>query len=400
MREPDFQQLTIRAYQHIEKLAGEIGARGSCTNEERRGSEYVRENFQKIGLDEIEIQDFKGSPSSYSRYALAFAVALLSQLLAGLRQSEWIYAFSAMIHAVSALAIYAESDFRWNWTHWFIRPKLSRNVLACSPARKIAKRMVVLTAHIDSHRTPFFNSSLTWQRIYNLGFGLLFFVVAINSGAATLLAIADLPILKIIFNFLGFLLLIGVIAFVHADRTPYSPGAYDNASGVACMLALAELVHSNPLDRTTAWFVATGCEETGAGGMQALLKSKSVVWREALWVNLDQSGIGDLYVRLKEGMLKRYAIQPAALSLAQQASQSSGIRLRERESQAFSDAVIALKGGYLAISLGASPSEPDQTTPRHQLTDLPAKIEHRTLRETLLFVSSLLELWEEGGQAP
>ena len=102
MREPDFQQLTIRAYQHIEKLAGEIGTRGSCTNDERRGSEYVRENFQKIGLDEIEIQDFKGSPSSYSRYALAFAVALLSQLLAGLRQSEWIYAFSAMIHAVES----------------------------------------------------------------------------------------------------------------------------------------------------------------------------------------------------------------------------------------------------------------------------------------------------------
>lgn len=291
--------------------------------------------------------------------------------------------------------MYAESDFHPNWTHWLIRSRPSQNVIACCPARNDPERLVVISAHVDSHRTPFFNSNATWQRLYNLGFRLIFLSLVIGAVLAILAGVIDLAVLKVLFHVLGPPIALSFLAFLHADKTPFSPGAYDNASGVACTLTIAEHLTQNPLDNTNVWFAVTGCEETGAGGMMALVKTKAESWRQALWVNLDQTGIGELYIRLEEGMLRRYAVQPSALRLAREAAKVSGIHLRERKSQAFSDAIIAHQQGLLAISLGASPIEPGIETPRHQLSDVPAAIHLGTLRQTLCYVWSLLSLWDK-----
>ena len=231
--------------------------------------------------------------------------------------------------------------------------------------------------------------------LFNLGFRLIFLSLVIGAGLAILAGFIDIAILKILFHALGLPIAFGFLAFLHADNTPFSPGAYDNASGVACTLTVAERLIQNPLDNTDVWFVITGCEETGAGGMLALVNTMAGSWRQALWVNLDQTGIGQLYIRLEEGMLRRYAIQPSALRLAREAAKVSGINLRERASQAFSDAIIAHQQGLLAISLGASPTEPDLETPRHQLSDVPTAIQLGTLHQTLCYVWSLLSLWDK-----
>jgi hypothetical protein len=391
-------QLTDQAHAHILHLAGNIGPRGSCTSAEQRASKYVDSVFKGMNLAEIETRAFRGSPSAYARYAVTLGVALVSQIIAGLVQTWWIYSFAAGIHALSALAVYAESNFRGNWAQWFVQPQLSRNVLASSPARDEDTHTVVITAHIDTHRTPFFNSNVTWQRIYNRGFRLIFASLLLGAAAAATLGITNIPTLKLLFHVLAIPYLLGMVVFIHADTTPFSPGAYDNASGVACLLSIAQWLQDNPMDSTTVWFIATGCEETGAGGMQALMKSKSAAWQKALWINLDQTGIGGLYIRLKEGMLRRYTVHPKALSLAREASKISGIKLRERESQAFSDAIIAHQKGVIAISLGASPSDPGQETPRHQLSDVPEKIHRQTLQDTIAYVIDLLILWDRQEQ--
>ncbi len=389
------QQLTDRTYAHVVHLADVIGPRGSCTEGEYQAARYVASTLQDFGLRDVHTQGFSGAPTAYGRYGLAFGVALLGQILAGLIQSGWSYIAAGVIFALSAWAMYAESDFRPNWTHWLIRSRPSRNVMARSPARKTPERLVVISAHLDSHRTPFFNSNVTWQRWYNLGFRLIFLSLVIGAGLAILAGFIDIAILKILFHALGLPIAFGFLAFLHADNTPFSPGAYDNASGVACTLTVAERLIQNPLDNTDVWFVITGCEETGAGGMLALVNTMAGSWRQALWVNLDQTGIGQLYIRLEEGMLRRYAIQPSALRLAREAAKVSGINLRERASQAFSDAIIAHQQGLLAISLGASPTEPDLETPRHQLSDVPTAIQLGTIHQTLCYVWSLLSLWDK-----
>lgn len=392
------QQLTDRAYAHIVDLAGDIGPRGSCTEGEYKAARYVKTTLHDLGLSDVHEQEFSGAPTAYGRYGLALGVALLGQILAGLIKSEWSYIAAGVIFALSAWAMYAESDFLPNWTHWLIRSQPSHNVIACRPARNTPERLVVISAHVDSHRTPFFNSNATWQRWYNLGFRLIFLSLVTGAVLAILAGFIDLDILKMTFHALGLPIGFTMFAFLHADHTPFSPGAYDNASGVACTLSIAERLIQNPLDNTDVWFAITGCEETGAGGMLASVNTMAESWRQALWVNLDQTGIGRLYIRLEEGMLRRYAVQPSALQLAREAAKVSGINLREHTSQAFSDAIIAHQEGLLAISLGASPTEPDLETPRHQLSDVPTAIQLGTLHQTLCYVWSLLSLWDKQEQ--
>ncbi|MEE9513849.1 MAG: M20/M25/M40 family metallo-hydrolase [Anaerolineales bacterium] len=392
------QQLTDRAYAHIVHLAGDIGPRGSCTQGEYEGTRYVASTLHDLGLSDVHTHEFSGAATAYGRYGLAFGVALLGQILAGLIQSGWSYIAAGVIFSLSAWAMFAESDFHPNWTHWLIRSRPSHNVIACCPARKTTESLVVISAHVDSHRTPFFNSNPTWQRWYNLGFRLIFLSMVTSATLAILAGVFDLTLLKIIFHALGLPLVFSLLAFLHADNTPFSPGAYDNASGVACTLTIAEHLIQNPLDNTDVWFAITGCEETGAGGMLALVNTMPESWRQALWVNLDQTGIGQLYIRLEEGMLRRYTVQPSAIQLARAAVKVSGINLREHTSQAFSDAIIAHQQGLLAISLGASPAEPGLETPRHQMSDVPAAIQPETLHQTLLYVWSLLAIWDKQEQ--
>jgi hypothetical protein len=390
--------LTDRAYAHIVHLAGDIGPRGSCTQCEHKAARYVATTLHDLGLSDVHTQEFSGSPTAYGRYGLVFGVALLGQIMAGLIQSGWSYIAAGVIFALSAWAMFAESDFHPNWTHWLIRSRPSHNVIAWCPARKTPERLVVISAHVDSHRTPFFNSNATWQRWYNLCFRLIFLSLVIGTGLGILVGVFDLTLLKIFFHTLGLPLAISLLAFLHADNTPFSPGAYDNGSGVACTLTIAEHLIQNPLDSTDVWISITGCEETGAGGMLALVNTMPESWRQALWVNLDQTGIGQLYIRLEEGMLRRYAVQSSAIQLARAAAKASGVNLREHTSQAFSDAIIAHKQGLLAISLGASPTEPDLETPRHQMSDVPSAIQPGTLHQTQLYVWSLLSIWDRQEQ--
>lgn len=397
-RDHSSQKLTDRAYEHIVHLAGDIGPRGSCTQDEYKAARYVATTLHDLGLIDVHTQGFSGAPTAYCRYGLALGVALLGQILAGLIQSGWSYIAAGVIFALSAWAMYAESDFHPNWTHWLIRSRPSHNVIACCPALKTPERRVVISAHVDSHRTPFFNSNAIWQRWYNLAFRLIFLSLVIGAGLAIFIGVFDLTILKIIFHALGLPIAFALFAFLHADKTPYSPGAYDNASGVACTITIAEHLIQNPLDNTDVWFAITGCEETGAGGMRALVNTMAESWRQALWVNLDQTGIGQLYIRIEEGMLRRYAVQPSALRLAHETAKVSGIYLREHSSKAFSDAIIAHHQGLFAISLGASPTEPDIETPRHQLSDIPAAIQPGTLHQTLCYVWSLLSIWDKQEQ--
>ena len=63
-----------------------------------------------------------------------------------------------------------------------------------------------------------------------------------------------------------------IVVGAHYDTVPGSPGADDNASGVAVLLALAELMSASPPRRTIHW-VAFDLEEYGLAGSTACAQS-------------------------------------------------------------------------------------------------------------------------------
>jgi hypothetical protein len=385
------------AYQHIEQLAGEIGPRGTCTEGERKAAKYLAAAYKNMGLAEVEVMPCLVSPSSYSRYALMFFITLSVLLLSFIIRESWAYLLSAGILGLCAASIYLESDFQANWSRLVVRSQPSSNVLGRCPSSGSPDQNLIITAHMDTHRTPFFNASVISQRLYNIGFRSINYGLVITALLACLLAFVQSPFLLWGYYIVAVAIFIILVIFISADQTPYSPGAYDNASGVACMLAIAHQLIVSPLRRTSVWLVATGGEETGSEGIQALLKQRSKEWQDALWINLDQTGIGSLYIRIREGMLKRYSVSSDMLILAHQAAKAADITLRERQSQAFSDATPILKQGFKVISLGANPEKKGVETPRHQSRDNPDLIEIETLDLTIHYVLQLLRIWDQRG---
>jgi hypothetical protein len=290
----------------------------------------------------------------------------------------------------------AESDFAPNWTRWIIRDRPSQNVVGILPAHN-PRRSAVLTAHMDTHRTPVFNSTRPWQRAYNLAFKVLLgclVAAALFNLLSALLGVAWFGWLAVP---PALMLVIGLVLFIQADRTPFSPGAYDNASGVASILALAERLVEQPLARTDVWIALTGCEETGAAGMAALLQAHGQEWRDATIINLDQMGLGRLYVRLREGLVIRREPCPAMLDLVREVRCSlPRLDIYERPSQGFTDAAVAYKWGFCALSLGSSPAAAHAEIHRHQMSDTLEHVQTAGLRDAHTFVWALLRAIDLG----
>jgi hypothetical protein len=380
-----------RAFDHLAHLTQQIGCRGSCTAAEKQAADYAVEQLQAFGVRDLRAEPFCGAASAYDRYALAFGVAVFGILL-GLAWTERMAdLMAAGLCALGLWGLLAESDFSPNWTRWIIRDRPSQNVVCLLPGHNPGKA-VVLTAHIDTHRTPVFNSTRAWQRAYRLAFRASLGCLAAATLISLLPALLGVDWLGWLAIFPAFVLGFGLLAFVQADRTPFSPGAYDNASGVASVLALAERLVEQPLANTAVWIALTGCEETGAAGMAALLQAHRSDWRDAIIVNLDQMGLRRLYVRLYEGLIVRRGPCPAMLDLFREVQGSLPyLDHFERPSQGFSDAAVAYKQGFHALSLGSAPAADGAQIHRHRMSDTVEHIQSAGLRDAHTFVWALLQ---------
>lgn len=100
------------------------------------------------------------------------------------------------------------------------------------------------------------------------------------------------------------------------------------------------------------WFVATGAEEVGTIGMQHFLEAYGDEVRDALIINIDNIGAGQLAWVTAEGMARRYKANPRLTGLAKRVSREKEILIKPRVYKGLStDATPALARGYKAMSI-------------------------------------------------
>ena len=108
------------------------------------------------------------------------------------------------------------------------------------------------------------------------------------------------------------------------------------------------------LSEKEVWFVATGAEEVGTVGMQAFLAEFGDEIRDALIINLDNVGAGQLSWVTEEGMARRYRADRRLVSLAKRVSREQEILVKPRAYRGLStDATPALARGFKAMTLMA-----------------------------------------------
>lgn len=391
----EFDQPRQTALRHIRYISETIGGRGSCTPEEALAADYLVSQMREMGMQNVRLEHFKAAPSTYHPYALAFTAGLLGTMLVWLFDDRWVFALSALLNGFGAWGMLAETDFTHNWTRLLLPKGNSRNAVGTIPSKKEQHQQVVLCAHIDTHRTPIFYSTKTWQTLFSMLVGGAFASMVLSALFYTLAAVLGWNWVRWIGLVAAGMELFALVMSLHADFTTFSPGANDNASGIGVILAIAEKLKQEPLQYTQVWLAFTGCEEAASYGILDFIQRHSDhPEQKTVYIINDQVGSGRLNYNLTDGLIKKHKTHPDALELARQARQElPEVEVIEMHGIAYTDATIATKLGYRAITLVANPLKGSNgSTHWHQMSDTMEYIDPSTLQDAFKFTWQLLQI--------
>lgn len=380
--------------QQIQHLSESIGGRGSCSQGEHNAAQYACAQLHSLGVQDGHVEGYNGAPSTYRPFTLAFTTALLGSLAIWISPTPSISLLAVALNLLGAGGMLAETDLANNWMRWLLPTAISHNAIGSLPPAGQVRGHAILCAHIDTHRTPIFYSSKAWHKAFGYLVGGAF--ISMPLAALIYLIIALTGLSWLVWLGIPFIAvqLFALALCVHADLTPFSPGANDNASGVAVTLAIARRVRSSPLQNTQLWFVFTGCEETGAHGMAAFLdKHAAKLGKDAFYIILDQVGAGNLEYLVKDGLIIKRDTHTDAVQLAEKvASRVPHITIKRQIGIAYTDAMAATRTGLKALTLVAlPPANSTLSTHWHQMSDRIAVIQPDALQDALDFTWACLQ---------
>lgn len=390
-----------QALEHIRYLAEEIGGRGSCTAEARRAAEYIQQQLQQLGASQVRFEPFQGRPSTYRPFMAAFLVGLAGSLLGLCLAQGWALLLGAGLNLLGAWGMYAETEFKPNWTRWFSPQAATGNLTGVIQPTAEVKNRLVLCAHFDTHRTPIFYSSIGWLRWFGVLVGGALLSMLAGGALYGLAALPGWSGLRWAGLLLALIQASVLVMVTSADFTPFSPGANDNASGVGAILGLLRRLQVEPLKHTQLQVLFTDCEETGAHGMIAYLdRHMQALGEQALYVVLDMVGAGRVKYMASDGLVVKHATHPAALALARQAAQALERGALEKPGTAYTDALPATLRGRIALAVSsADPQHAATGMHWHQMSDRVEHIDLECLSDALAFTWRILEAVDGGGDA-
>ena len=182
------------------------------------------------------------------------------------------------------------------------------------------------------------------------------------------------------------------LAFHDIARSPVVPGANDNLSAVAVLVALAERLRVAPLEGLQVMLVSCGAEEVIQGGIYGFgNRYFPRLDRDHTWfLNLETVGSPKLVMLEGEGPIVMEDYHDRAFrDLVQRCAQSAGAPLqRGLRARSSTDAVVPSRAGYPTATL-ASIDRHKALSHYHQMSDTPANVEYRTVRQALIVAEAV-----------
>ncbi len=177
-------------------------------------------------------------------------------------------------------------------------------------------------------------------------------------------------------------------------RNATVPGANDNLSGVAVLVALAELLREEPSPGTRVLLVSCGAEETLQDGIRAFLARHRDRLDPAstVFVNLDTVGSPHLVMLEGEGPFRMADYTgPWLRDMVERCADRLGVELeRGYRARVSTDSVIPSRAGYPIATLGSltywrSPAN------YHQPSDIPGNLDYGTIADATRLVRALID---------
>jgi Peptidase family M28 len=329
----------------------------------------VAERLREAGAGDVAVESFRYQPS--------WAWRALPHFLAGLTGRRLL--------ALAALVSFdLDQSGRCQWLRRVVPTGEGANVVARVPPRGERRRTLVLVAHHDAAQTGFM-----WRHPALWGPRRSPDVVPPIAGGSELgLALVALGLRR-----LGRAqLLTSLLAAIDVARSPTVPGASDNATGVAAVIALVERYMREPLAGTEVIAVIPGCEESGMGGMAPWLRGQSLDPASTLVLGLDTLGAGEPAVLAAEGPPLRRRYRAEDLEWADRGAVAAGLPAPRRFTiGGWTDPVLALMAGLQAISLVSV--RDGGFTNYHLPTDTPDRVDWGSVDRCVRLATGIAEAW-------
>jgi hypothetical protein len=347
--EPD-RDLIETAIRHLAALERGAGSPG-----EREAAEWIAQRLRDDGL-EPEVTDHPCHGGYWWPLGLATGAAALAGL--GRRRR----ALATTVGAIAAAAVWDDLTL---WKHWTRRVcgrrKRTWNVVAQAGDRDATQTLVVVAHHDAAHSGAIFDPRLP-EAIHRRA---PWFFERLHTSPPLMWLVFGGPVLVAAGGLtgsrrarvLGTLLSLGsAAAFADIGARRVVPGANDNLSGVATVLALARLLRDRPVQGLRVLLVSTGGEEALEEGMQGFAREwwPKLPTETTQVLVVDTVGSTRLTLPEREGMLRFFAYDDALKDTVEQAARGVGVEVGRGLNFSFSsDAGIGVRDGYRSALLGS-----------------------------------------------
>jgi hypothetical protein len=182
---------------------------------------------------------------------------------------------------------------------------------------------------------------------------------------------------------------LGVALLIDVWRSDTVPGANDNLSGVAALVALAELLRERPLPGLRVLLVSCGAEETLQDGVRGFIARHrhELAPERTCFVNLDTVGSSHAVMLEAEGpvWMEHYEGPWLRDSLAACAERLEIPLLRGFRARASTDSIIPSRAGYPIATL-VSITDWRSLANYHLPSDIPANLDYDTVADVTRLV--------------
>jgi Zn-dependent M28 family amino/carboxypeptidase len=186
--------------------------------------------------------------------------------------------------------------------------------------------------------------------------------------------------------------LVGTAVFADVAHRPISPGANDNLTAVAVLVALAERLREAPIANLRVLLVSCGAEEVLQGGIHGFAKRHfPALDRDRTWfLNLDTVGSPRLILLEGEGPVVMEDYHDRAYrDLIGRAADRAGAHIRRgMRSRNSTDAVIPSRAGYPTATI-TSMDRYKALSNYHKMSDTPENVDYRTVSRALVLTEAV-----------
>ena len=390
----------VHVGEEIEALTAFEG-RAAGTDAERRAADHLARRLRSLGR-EGELEPTVVRPRFARTHALHAAVAVVGSAV-----STFSPPAGAALVLLAAFSAYGDLTGRFFLFRRLTAKRASQNVVSTEGGEKPG--VLVLLAHHDAAHTGGVFRPRAVERRAKIGarirrpFGLseVFFLALIGLLACCLvrLVLPDATLLGLIQLVPTAALIAAVPLLLDISFGAIVPGANDNASGVATVLALVAR-YSARFEHFDVWCVFTGAEESQALGMREWVRrhGSELDPGATLFLDLDKVGAGAVHYARKEGLVFPLTYDARLLSLCDEIASAHAVADDEAEvpgarpyvARTTGDAAVARAKGLRAISISCL-NELGYAPRYHAPGDTAERIDDEALTRAFAFSSELIE---------